>query len=709
MSNKDKINLVDGKYSIRDLVDLEELRKIFESFTLATGFTIGFLEHPSLEILIATGWRDICTKFHRAYPESIEYCLESNKKLIGKLKRPGQLVIEECENGLVDCATPIIIKGKHVATLATGQVLLKKPDIKWFKKKAQTHGYDVGKYLEALNEVLIVPRKKLKQITSFLSELAVFIADLGLNNLEIKETAVILEAEITERKRAEESLKEREALLQLQFERMPIGCITWDIDFRVLLWNPSSEKIFGFTEEEAKGKHPYDIIVPKDAQPHVDTIWKRLLEGDITAQSVNENITKDGHTITCEWFNTPLKRPNGKVIGVISMVQDISERKKLEEQLVQSQKIEAIGSLAGGVAHDFNNILTAIIGYGTLLAKEIGNDKLLSSYTKYILDSAERAAKLTSALLAFSRKQMISLKPINVNETVFGVEKLLLRLIGEDIEFTTILAEEDLTVMADSGQIEQILMNLAINARDAMPNGGSLLIKTERVEFDDAYIKAHGYGNQGMYALLTVEDTGHGMDEKTKEQIFNPFFTTKEVGKGTGLGLSMVYGLVKQHNGFITCYSEVGKGTIFKIHLPLIESERIEKKPKNHSILKGGTETILVAEDDAMVREFIVEMLKGYGFTVIEAIDGEEAIKAFNENKDNIQLLILDAIMPKKNGKEVYNEIKKVRPDIKNVFISGYDADIIHKKGFVEEGLNFISKPISPNDFIKKVREVLDG
>ena len=354
MSNKDKINLVDGKYSIRDLVDLEELRKIFESFTLATGFTIGFLEHPSLEILIATGWRDICTKFHRAYPESIEYCLESNKKLIGKLKRPGQLIIEECENGLVDCATPIIIKGEHLASLATGQVLLKKPDIKWFKKKAQTHGYDVEKYLEALNEVLIVPRKKLKHTTSFLSELAVFIADLGLNNLEIKETAVILEAEITERKQAKESLKEREALLQLQFERMPIGCITWDLKFRVVSWNPAAEKIFGFTEEEAKGKHPYDIIVPKDAQPLVDTIWQRLIEGDITAHSENENITKDGGIINCYWVNTPLKYADGKVIGVISMVQDISERKRAEEEIKilssvvqQSTEGMAIASLDG--------------------------------------------------------------------------------------------------------------------------------------------------------------------------------------------------------------------------------------------------------------------------------------------------------------------------------------------------------------------------
>jgi CheY-like chemotaxis protein/two-component sensor histidine kinase len=332
----------------------------------------------------------------------------------------------------------------------------------------------------------------------------------------------------------------------------------------------------------------------------------------------------------------------------------------------------------------------------------------LSSYTKYILNSAERAAKLTSALLAFSRKQMINLQPLNLNEIVKGLEKLLMRFIGEDIEFTTKINEEELTIMADSAQIEQMLMNLVTNARDAMPNGGSLFIKTERVEFDDAYIKAHGYGKPGMYALITVEDTGHGMDEKTKEQIFDPFFTTKEVDKGTGLGLSMVYGLVNQHDGHITCYSEIGKGTIFKIYLPLIESETTKKESENHAILKGGTETILVAEDDAMVRQLVVEVLKTYGYTVIETKDGEEAISAFNDNKDTIKLLIIDAIMPKKNGKEVYTYVKALKSDIKNIFISGYDADIIHKKGFLEEGVNFISKPISPKDFIKKVREVLD-
>jgi PAS domain S-box-containing protein len=533
---------------------------------------------------------------------------------------------------------------------------------------------------------------------------------------EINRTIESISREITKRKKAEEALRAREERFRQIAENSEEWIWEVDTDGLYIYSSPTVEKILGYRPEEIVGKkHFYDLFHHQDREE----MKKRVLKGFALRQSfrdfVNRNVSKTGKTVWLSTSGVPILDEKGSFLGYRGADTDITnhklseeERAKLEAQLLQAQKMEAVGSLAGGLAHDFNNILTAIIGYGTLLDQAVAKDIRLSSYTKNILASAERAAKLTNSLLAFSRKQMISMKPINLNETVTGVEKLLMQFIGEDIEFTTVLTEEDLTIMADSAQIEQMLMNLATNARDAMPDGGSLLIKTERAEIDNAYIKAHGYGKPGIYVLITVEDTGHGMDKKIKEHIFDPFFTTKEVGKGTGLGLSMVYGLVKQHAGYITCYSEVGQGTIFKIYLPLIKSERIEKKPKDHIILKGGTETILVAEDDAMVRQLMVELLKNYGYTVIESKDGEETIRTFNENKDKIHLLILDAIMPKKNGKEVYNEIKKVRPDIKHIFSSGYDADIIHKKGIVEEGLNFISKPISPNVFLKKVREVLD-
>jgi CheY-like chemotaxis protein len=299
--------------------------------------------------------------------------------------------------------------------------------------------------------------------------------------------------------------------------------------------------------------------------------------------------------------------------------------------------------------------------------------------------------------------------PVRLNDIVKRAETLIIRLISEDITFNTVLKDEELSVMADGGQIEQVLMNLATNACDAMPQGGVLTMETGLVEIDSNYIKTYGYGEPGMYAFLSVSDTGEGMDEQTKEKLFEPFFTTKDVGKGTGLGLSIVYGIIKQHNGYINVYSDLGKGTTFRIYLPIIKSAVKEPDKEEAMTAKGGTETLLVAEDAEDVRELLKIVLEDYGYTVIEASDGDEAIERFMERKENIQLLILDVIMPKKIGKEVYDEIRKIRPEMKALFISGYTAEIIHKKGVLEEGLNFISKPVSPPELLEKVREVLDS
>jgi Na+/proline symporter/signal transduction histidine kinase/CheY-like chemotaxis protein len=387
---------------------------------------------------------------------------------------------------------------------------------------------------------------------------------------------------------------------------------------------------------------------------------------------------------------------------------EIAERKRLEEQLRQSQKMEAIGTLAGGVAHDFNNILTAIIGYGNLLKMQIKEDDPLANYIDQILSSSERAANLTQSLLAFSRKQMISPRPVNLNDIVRRVEKLLQMVIGEDIELKTELSSGDLIVMADSSQIEQVLMNLSTNAKDAMPHGGILKIKTARAELGMKFLSTHEYIKPGIYALISVSDTGTGMDEKTKQRIFEPFFTTKEVGKGTGLGLSMVYGIIKQHNGEISVNSELGKGTTFNIYLPLVKSEIKKTRFVSLTAPKGGTETLLIAEDDREVRKLTKDVLEAYGYKVIEAADGEDAVNQFFIHKDEIRLLLLDVIMPKKNGREVYEKVKQMKPDIRVLFTSGYTADTIHRTGVLEEGLNFVAKPLSPNELLKKIREVLE-
>ena len=390
--------------------------------------------------------------------------------------------------------------------------------------------------------------------------------------------------------------------------------------------------------------------------------------------------------------------------------QNISEQRKLQQQLLQAQKMEAVGQLAGGVAHDFNNILTAIMGYGSLLQMKINGDSCLNDYVKQILDGADRAAEVTKSLLAFSRKQIINPRPVDLNDVVRGIEKLLSRLIGEDIEITTTLSSKEVVSMVDTGQIEQVLMNLTTNARDAMPNGGRLFLQTEVVELDDISVQSYGYGEPGIYAVLSVSDTGIGINQEVKEKIFEPFFTTKETGKGTGLGLAMVYGIIKQHGGYINVYSEPSNGTTFKIYLPAIQpKEDILHSSLDETLPRRGTETILVAEDDEQLRQLSEMILTQNGYTVISAKDGEDAINKFIDHKNEIQLVIIDVIMPKKSGKEAYDGIKAVSPSIKVLFSSGYTGDRIDSYILGREDCSFINKPVSPKDLLKKVRELLDN
>lgn len=389
------------------------------------------------------------------------------------------------------------------------------------------------------------------------------------------------------------------------------------------------------------------------------------------------------------------------------LITEEEARKRLEEQLLHAQKMEAIGQLAGGIAHDFNNILTAIMGYANMLKTKVAQDEL-KGFAELILSASTRAKNLTKNLLTFSRKQVMIPEPVNINEVIANIKKMLAPLIREDIELKLSLGNEELMVMADSGQIEQVLMNLTTNARDAMPHGGRLAIETACVEINAKYADSTLFARQGKHVCISVTDTGIGMVSTTREKIFEPFFTTKEVGKGTGLGLSTSYGIIKQHNGSIKVYSEPGLGTTFRIYLPLIDSIPDEKSSQESQEIRGGTETILLAEDDPDVRNLTKCILTEAGYTVLEAIDGEDAIKVFAEHEQLIDLVILDVIMPKKNGKEVYNWIIKARPEITVLFMSGYSIDLIFKKGVLEEGLHLISKPAEPHELLKKVRDLIE-
>jgi two-component system, cell cycle sensor histidine kinase and response regulator CckA len=379
--------------------------------------------------------------------------------------------------------------------------------------------------------------------------------------------------------------------------------------------------------------------------------------------------------------------------------------KIFEEQFRQAQKMEAVGTLAGGIAHDFNNILTAIIASASLMQRSIDENSKLRRHLDRIFAASERATSLTQSILAYSRKQLSKPAPIRLNLIVENLQKLLARLIPENISFRTSLSETDLTIMADIGQIEHVVMNLVANSIDAMPSGGELNIGTG-VPDAGALDNFPGSGEPVNYGVLTVADTGSGMDANTRERLFEPFFTTKEVGSGTGLGLAMVYGIVRQHNGFIYVQSEPGQGTTFDIFFPLFEANARQRKSIDSQQQMEGKETILLIEDDTDVRHLFKEILESYGYNVIEGVDGTDGVEKFVLHQDRISLLLSDVMMPGKNGKEAYNDIRKIRGDIKVIFISGY-SDAATKE-ILDDGMIFLAKPVSPRELLSKIREALD-
>ncbi len=480
----------------------------------------------------------------------------------------------------------------------------------------------------------------------------------------------------------------------------------------IIFISPSCKKITGYAQEEFIERTALlnEIIYPEDEEFFRDHLK------DFRSQEHFEIefriISKDGSIKWLSHVCNPIFI-EGEFRGRRVSNRDITDRKKLEEQLRQSQKMESLGLFAGGIAHDFNNILTVIDGYSRFLKDIIGDkDEKMNNYIQQIIEASKRAQKLTSSLLSFSRKQIMKPQPVFLNSVIEEISKLLKRLIGEDIELKIIFnkPEESFPVFADPHQIEQVIMNLATNARDAMPQGGKLIIETSPVTIDERYAKAHGC-KPGKYMSISVSDTGIGIDKELLPHVFEPFFTTKEKGKGTGLGLSIIYGIIKQHEGFINVYSEKGVGTTFKIYLPAAKKiDEAIRKEQEALIMTDfkGSETILLAEDDDSVRRFLKDTIEGYGYKVLEAIDGEDAIKLYEKNKDEISMLLIDVIMPKKNGKEVYDYIKKIDPNLKAVFISGYTEDILTSKGIYEEGLEFISKPINVKELMKKIRIMLD-
>jgi two-component system cell cycle sensor histidine kinase/response regulator CckA len=510
--------------------------------------------------------------------------------------------------------------------------------------------------------------------------------------------------DITDQKKAQDSIKESERLLRKVFEAAPDMVLLLDRDRRIIHSNWHS--FLHDVPQETRDRKPYcHEVLLKDLGTFCDTC-QTLQVLDSGRPCITE-ITLPGHGLF-EVRSYPIIDDSGAVTFVVQNLRDITDQRKTEEQLRHSQKMEAIGTLAGGIAHDFNNILTVIVGYGDILAMKLAKEDPLRVDLAKIMTAADRAAALTKGLLAYSRKGVLDLRHLELNEIVTKVDRLLSRIIGEDVNLTVVPANGKLIALADEGQIEQILMNLASNARDAMLNGGDLLIEVKKTFIDAGFKAIHGYGTEGDYALISVSDNGVGMDEATRKRIFEPFFTTKEVGKGTGLGLAIVYGIVKQHNGYINVYSEPGQGTTFRIYLPLTNFTPGKRDCDNQFPIRGDGETILLIEDSEDIRTILITILKEYGYRVIDAADGEKGVEMFLNHHDEIDLLLLDIIMPRKNGRETFDAIRAFKPDVKALFMSGYAADVISCKGIDTEGLELLSKPFSPFALLAKIRNVLD-
>ena len=509
--------------------------------------------------------------------------------------------------------------------------------------------------------------------------------------------------DITQHKQAEAEHARLVTAIEQSAEAVVITNTTGGIEYV----NPAFTRITGYGREEVLGQNPRILKSDKQDPEFYQQLWATILNGQIWhGELINRR--KDGSLYTEEMNIAPVRNQVGEITHFIATKQDVTEHKQLEQQLIQAQKMEAVGRLAGGVAHDFNNLLTIINGYAQLLIEPISPQDPRRGHLKEILTAGERAASLTRQLLAFSRRQVLEPRVLNLNSVLADVAKMLRRLIGEDVELVSTLKPDLGRVKVDPGQIEQVIMNLAVNARDAMPQGGKLFIETSNVEIDANYARRHSPMMPGKYVMVAVSDTGCGMDLETQAHAFEPFFTTKEKGHGTGLGLATVYGIVKQSGGFIWVYSAPGHGSTFKIYLPFIEEALPTAEPAEAPAeLAKGSETVLVVEDERGVRSLVCEALASHGYKVLEAAGAASALEISERYTEPIHLLLTDVVMPQTGGKELAKGFSTLHPETKVLYMSGYTDDAIVRHGILEGGTSFLQKPFQPKALLLKIREVL--
>jgi len=507
----------------------------------------------------------------------------------------------------------------------------------------------------------------------------------------------------SEKQKTETRLAELSAILESSHDAI----YSKDLQGTITSWNRGAEKIFGYASEEIIGR-PVSLLTGRDGEREIEGILKRVKRGETIQDLEMTRIAKWGQHLDLSVTVIPLKDSTGSITGVAVVGRDITQEKSLEQQLQQAQRMEAIGRIAGGVAHDFNNMLGVIIGYSELLRERVPVTDPIRNSVDEIKRAAQRAANLTRRLLTFSRQQILDLRVLDLNNVIDNVSSMLRRMVGEDVEVVLSLGESLGSVKMDQSQVEQILMNLAVNARDAMPKGGRLVIETANHELDEVYLDTHPEAHPGKYVVVAVSDTGEGIAAKNLPHIFEPFFTTKAPGQGTGIGLSTVYGIVKQGGGHVWVYSEVDKGTTFKIYLPRVDEEaRESSQSSTQAVACGGTETILLAEDEASLRQLTKNLLESSGYTVLEAEDTSQALEIGLQHESNIHLLLTDVIMPGMSGPDLRERLKQRRPDLKALYMSGYADDLIARYGVLEPTTNLILKPFTRNSLLGQIRAAL--
>lgn len=525
-----------------------------------------------------------------------------------------------------------------------------------------------------------------------------------------------LEDDIARRKQVEEALRDSELNYRRLYESMMDAFVATDMDGRIREFNPAFQAMLDYTDDELRRMTYHDITPETWHDIEARIVAKQILPRGYSDVYEKEYRRRNGTVLPVE-LRTYLNRDEmGRPQGMWAIVRDISQRKQAEkerdqlrEQFIQAQKMEAIGQLAGGMAHDFNNILQVMQGYGQLLLSDLDPKSEQHEYAFEIHKSAVRAAQLTRQLLAFSRRQVLEPTTLDLNQLIGNLTKMIRRLLDENIKLHFTPRQKSVFIRADAGQLDQVLMNLCINARDAMSNGGTLTLETDTVEIDDSYLSLNPWARPGSYAVIVISDTGEGMDETIQQRAFDPFFTTKEVGKGTGLGLATVHGIINQHGGMIRLYSEPGIGTTFRLYLPRGEHEYIAPVEERGEEPVGGNETILLAEDDPAVRNLTVHILKEAGYVIIAAKDGKEALELIRDHHARIDLILSDVVMPGGSGNNIRDFFRGYRPDGRVLFMSGYSAGLIEPRYFDSRNVAFIQKPFSAAALLTMIRKQLDA